>query len=785
MAQYTQGLPRMPKSVKTYLEHVIPEGSRNQALAAAARQMNAAGYTEAEATPILAGKAIQVDGLGEKEVLETIKQQFSYAPRAAPCQPSEAFPPPPHPAASQAKAQKLPEPLPEGLAVLLKAMFKPGEYVSISAGHFNGEKIVPDGGTTIRVEKLLAQLEHKPIEQFFPGADATFLRVNPMRKLGTKADQVSAWRHGLIDGDKGSKEEQYARLLNSGLPLAGILDTGNKSLHALPVINAPTRKEYDRRVALLLRYFAGSGIDPQTKDPNHWTRCPDAQRNIYEGGKIARSVYQRLVSGPVNLDVSWDQWEKTVGALLEERNQAELKAAFGSQPAPEPVSAEALKALQAQHAAQYTWQTLPFPDPLREEAFHGLAGDVVHILDPVSAASKESMLVQFLVAAGNWLDRSVVLKNFGVHYANEFVVLVGETGEARKGTSWECVFHVFDTLTPAWTDRVWTSAVQSGEVIVDETRDAGVRRHRNGKTYNDPGVADKRFLLVEEEFPRLLAAMSWKGSTLGSILNQIWDARKRIQTKSKSGGSVTATGVHGSLIGHITPGAVAEGINSKLIDSGFANRILWVAAQGKKIDDEALHWIDWNDGEYVDIQDQFTKIDQNLVEPFRVPAPGAGPLQRAMDLDKDAKKIWKEYRADEERNPFRAKSTLLGYVLRRSSVHIMRLALIYAALDATAIITAAHLRAALAVWDYCRRSAGWIFGFRTNNADADAILWQLMRTAGGLGRGEIQSQIFRNHASKHRMDLAFTALKANGLADFEMRSSQGRAIEHWFYTPPL
>ncbi len=53
---------------------------------------------------------------------------------------------------------------------------------------------------------------------------------------------------------------------------------------------------------------------------------------------------------------------------------------------------------------------------------------------------------------------------------------------------------------------------------------------------------------------------------------------------------------------------------------------------------------------------------------------------------------------------------LAGQLTARAEAHTIRLALLYALLDGQRQIKTKHLTAALALWDYTARSAGWALG---------------------------------------------------------------------------
>src|SRR5207249_8171548 len=105
-------------------------------------------------------------------------------------------------------------------------------------------------------------------------------------------------------------------------------------------------------------------------------------------------------------------------------------------------------------------------------------------------------------------------------------------------------------------------------------------------------------------------------------------------------------------------------------------------------------------------------------------AKSAGELKR----DDAARKLW----ASVYPKVSEGKPGLLGAITARAEAQVMRFSGIYALLDCSDKIRVEHLRAALALWDCCERSARWIFGAGTGNKNADRILAAL-KAAGERG----------------------------------------------------
>src|SRR5262249_32293428 len=74
------------------------------------------------------------------------------------------------------------------------------------------------------------------------------------------------------------------------------------------------------------------------------------------------------------------------------------------------------------------------PPELDPAALHGPAGDYALAVRPYTEASPVAVLACALVAFGNIVNRNPRVEVGGtVHYANEFVLLVGPTSLGRKG----------------------------------------------------------------------------------------------------------------------------------------------------------------------------------------------------------------------------------------------------------------------------------------------------------------------------------------------------------------
>jgi hypothetical protein len=221
------------------------------------------------------------------------------------------------------------------------------------------------------------------------------------------------------------------------------------------------------------------------------------------------------------------------------------------------------------------------------------------------------------------------------------------------------------------------------------------------------------------------------------------------------------TDAHISIIGHITRDELRRLLTDTAAANGFANRFLWACARRSKIlpDGGALDTVD------------FAPISRRIQAAVKF-ANGAGELRR----DDIARSIWhKVYELLSEGQP-----GLFGAVTSRAEPQVMRLACVYAVLDCSPTISAEHLLAALAVWQYCEASARFIFGAALGDATADEIMNALKQRPEGITRTEIREHFNRNKSSSE-IARALNLLQEYGRARMESESDgPGRPAERWY-----
>jgi hypothetical protein len=392
------------------------------------------------------------------------------------------------------------------------------------------------------------------------------------------------------------------------------------------------------------------------------------------------------------------------------------------------------------------------PNPtLREAALYGVAGMAVRALAPHTEAHPAAILLQLLAAFGNAVGPAPhCMVDATRHGLNLFVVLVGESSKARKGTSWNQIRRLFAEVDHRWVAERVTTARLTPAALIYALRD------------QQPST-DRRLLALSEEFAAVLHSLRRNKGHLSPLLRCAWDSG---DLRSLNGlHPIQATGTHISLIAHITQRELAENLHPTEAHNGFANRCLWTGVQRSQCLPEGGN------------------MDAHELSAV------AAELRRALDWvgdahtirlvrDDEARALWHEcYPALSQVRP-----GLYGAATSRAEAQVLRLSAIYAVLDCSPTIGLPHLRAALAVWDYCSASASLFFGTSTGDHTADRILEAINASTEGLSRKQM-SALFHGHLSSSRIEAALEQLISLGAIYQTSQLSGGRPSTLWSPIP--
>lgn len=148
-------------------------------------------------------------------------------------------------------------------------------------------KYLPTKGSYTRTAgELIAELNNHGddigavLGDYNPAAGA-WIRFNPLDGKGVKNENVTDFRYALVESDSMALEEQNAIIRELELPVAVLVYSGGKSIHAIVKIDASDYSEYRKRVDYLYNICRKNGleIDKQNRNPSRLSRLPGVMRN--------------------------------------------------------------------------------------------------------------------------------------------------------------------------------------------------------------------------------------------------------------------------------------------------------------------------------------------------------------------------------------------------------------------------------------------------------------------------------------------------------------------------
>jgi hypothetical protein len=337
--------------------------------------------------------------------------------------------------------------------------------------------------------------------------------------------------------------------------------------------------------------------------------------------------------------------------------------------------------------------------PCPEEAFHGWFNAYREIMKPTTEACDAYHLGTALTYAGLLAGRRVSTHLGRTLYPNLFLTLVGETGKSRKDTAMgrgQSFFTAIPTndqftATPFSTLR----GVTSGEGLID---------HLN----ENPTT-----LLYLSELSVMVRRARRQGTlTLMPSLIELWDAPPRIDL-SRAG----KDGLRGvdrpflSLLAATTPQTLADDMTGADIESGFANRVLWVFGASTEAFDDPPR------------PDE--AMSRRLYNELRE-ALALYPAGTEITKDAHAKEMWREWYHREHATAYGNEDE--ARMAQRMGANIHRIALLHAASEAAGSISESHLGAATAFVEWAfqatrehARRWGWNEDARLGTHILDAL----------------------------------------------------------------
>ena len=218
----------------------------------------------------------------------------------------------------------------------LETLFEAGENVGYVTGSWEkkddkGTRWLPQKGSWDRTAGRLIEEINKchgdigaVLGDYNPKAGA-WIRFNPLDGRGCKNENVTDFRYALVESDNMEIERQNALIRELELPVACLVHSGKKSLHAIVRVEAADYKEYRKRVDYLYDICKKNGlkVDTQNKNPSRLSRLPGVER---DGKK------QYIVDTNIGKE-SWDEWYKWIESINDNLPEPEsLENVWGDLP---------------------------------------------------------------------------------------------------------------------------------------------------------------------------------------------------------------------------------------------------------------------------------------------------------------------------------------------------------------------------------------------------------------------------------------------------------------------
>ena len=108
-----------------------------------------------------------------------------------------------------------------------------------------------------------------------------WIRFNPLDGNGVKDANITDYRFALVESDNCDIDKQNAIIRELELPVAALVYSGGKSVHAIVRVDAADYTEYRKRVDYLYDVCKKNGLEPdrQNRNPSRLSRMPGVIRN--------------------------------------------------------------------------------------------------------------------------------------------------------------------------------------------------------------------------------------------------------------------------------------------------------------------------------------------------------------------------------------------------------------------------------------------------------------------------------------------------------------------------
>ena len=178
---------------------------------------------------------------------------------------------------------------------------KKGKYIPQNKGAYDRS-----AGTLIQELKKCGGDIGSVLGDYNPKGGA-WVRFNPLDGKGVGNVNVTEFRYALVESDNMEIEKQNAIIRELELPVAILVHSGGKSLHAIVRIDAADYTEYRKRVDYLYDVCRKNGleIDTQNRNPSRLSRLPGCTRGDRKQYIVDKNIGKS----------SWNEWKDWIESV--------------------------------------------------------------------------------------------------------------------------------------------------------------------------------------------------------------------------------------------------------------------------------------------------------------------------------------------------------------------------------------------------------------------------------------------------------------------------------------
>lgn len=197
----------------------------------------------------------------------------------------------------------------ENVGYVMQSWEKDGRYIPANKGNY--------GRTAGKLIEMLSKCEGdigSVLGDYNPKGGA-WIRFNPLDGKDVKGTNVTDFKYALVESDELEIEQQNAIIRELELPVACLVHSGGKSLHAIVKVDAADYNEYRKRVDYLYSVCQKNGlkVDIQNKNPSRLSRMPGIERNGKKQFIVDRNIGKE----------SWNEWKEWIEGINDDLPEPE------------------------------------------------------------------------------------------------------------------------------------------------------------------------------------------------------------------------------------------------------------------------------------------------------------------------------------------------------------------------------------------------------------------------------------------------------------------------------